>query len=183
MRNGKKMLRALISGIVMGALVLVLNFAPGMPEAQAAGGKGKVVYCDLQRAAKESKTGKKMLEDLEKELDKKSKELESKKEKVERMKADLNKKGSVMDDKQKKETEDKYFEAMRDYQRLREDVERDLKKSEMDFTQEIMKKLHKVVTDVGVDEGYDAIFPKETSVYFSKELDITDSLIKRLDRE
>lgn len=182
MKNQKKMLKIMVSGAVMGSFAFALSLGGWVSNAYSASGKGKIAFCDFQRAAKESKTGKGMLDDLEKVLDKKSKALEDQKSKVERMKEDLNKKSAVMDEKLKKETEDKYFDSMRDYQRLREDVERDLKKSEMDYTQEIMQKLRKVVLELGVDEGYDAIFPKETSVYYSKELDITDLLIKKLDR-
>ena len=46
----------------------------------------------------------------------------------------------------------------------------------------MMRKLQKVVLRIGVEGGYDAIFPKETSAYFAESLDITDQVMKALDR-
>ncbi|MBI5186778.1 MAG: OmpH family outer membrane protein [Nitrospinae bacterium] len=176
-RKGIKILAA-----TTGVMALLLPFENVSTASQAASPKGKIAFCDFQKAAKESKTGKKMLDDLQSELEKRSKSLEDKKDKLEGLRLELDKKSSVLDDNLKKQKEESYFESRRDLQRLREDVERDLKKKEYESTQEIMNKLREVVNQIGIDEGFDAIFPKETSVYFSKELDITDLVIKKLDR-
>ncbi len=167
---------------IAGMLALYLTFGASVAKPSYAGGKGKIAFCNFQKAAKESRTGKKLLDGLKKDLQTKSRSLEDKKNRLERLKSDLNKKSKVMDESLKKQKEEEYFKSMRDFQRLREDVEADLKKKEMEFTRTMMRKLQKVVLKIGVEDGYDVIFPKETSAYFSEKLDITDQVIKALDR-
>jgi Skp family chaperone for outer membrane proteins len=176
----RKSIKNLIA--ITGAAAFLVAMGSQPPTVESAESKGKIGFCDFQRAAKDSKTGKKMMDDLQRELEKKSKTLEDKKDKLESQRLELDKKSSIMDDNTKKGKEETYFESRRDLQRYREDVERDLKKMEYESTQEIMLKLKEVVNQIGIDDGYDAIFPKETSVYYSKELDITDLVVKKLDR-
>ncbi len=181
-RAGKGLRNTVKSVTLIGVLSIFLPMGIWITNAHTANIKSGIVFCDFQKAAKESKTGKRMLSELQRELEKKAKILQGKKERLDRLRSDLNKKSLVMDEEKKKAREDEYFDSMRDFQRYREDVERELKKKEAESTQKIMMKLRKVVREIGIDEGFDAILPMETSVYFSKELDITNLVIRRLDR-
>jgi len=163
-------------------MMFCLPLGISVPRAFAKGSRVRIAFCDSQRAMAESKAGKKMRNDLEALLKSESRPLEEKKKELNRLRLELDKKSTVMDESLKKEKEDAYFDAQRKLKRMSEDLKRALNKKQRELTMEIINKFRKTVRRIGIDEGYEVILPKKVGLYYSKDLDITNLVIRKLDR-
>jgi len=69
---------------------------------------------------------------------------------------------------------------VRDYQRLVQDSQNEVKKKEGEITGGILKELRDIVDKIGQEEGYSLILENVEGIilYSRKDLDITDRVIK-----
>lgn len=167
---------ALLAITMMTTVFLLEGYAEARSSSQ------KIAVCDAQKAAAESKAGKKMFKDLEKTLKAKGKIFEEKKQKLKRLGEALSKSSKALDPQEKKRKETDYLNAETDLKRYQEDTQRFVRAEEIEINRALSKKFIEAAKKVGKDEGYDLIIRKEAAIYFSKENDITDKITKELDR-
>jgi outer membrane protein len=69
---------------------------------------------------------------------------------------------------------------VRDYQRLVQDSQNELKKKEGELTGSIIRELREVVEKIGQDEGYSLLLENVEGIilYSRKDLDITEKVVK-----
>jgi outer membrane protein len=146
----------------------------------AAAEVGKIGYADLRVALNESEAGKKAKIELESLIKTKQAAIDEKGKSIEKLKGDLEKQTSVLSGEARKSKEEEIERLVRDYQRLVQDAQNDVKKKETELTGSILKELRDVVEKIGKDEGYSLILENvEGIILFSrKDLDMTDKVIK-----
>ncbi len=159
------------------ALVLSAAFPAGTASAADI---AKIGYVDLRVALNDSEAGKKAKTELESLIKTKQSTIDEKGKGIEKLKADLEKQGSVLSAEARKSKEDEIERLMRDYQRLVQDSQNEVKKKEGELTGSIIKDLRDVVEKIGGDEGYSLILENVEGIilYSRKDLDITDKVVK-----
>ncbi len=136
---------------------------------------------DIQKVLNESEAGKKAKSDLESLIKSRQSNIDEKGKVIEKMKSDLEKQTSVLSADARKNKEDELERVVREYQRLVQDSQADIKKKEAELTDGILKEIRDLVDKIGEEEGYTIIFEKGTVLYSSKGIDVTESVLKRFD--
>jgi outer membrane protein len=141
----------------------------------------KVGVVDLMKALNESHSGKKAKTELESLIKAKQSVLDQKGKEIEKAKADLEKQSSVLSAEAKKSKEEDLEKMLREYQRLVQDSQNEVKKKEGELTGGILKDIRAIVDKMGEEGGYTIILENvEGVVLFSqKEINLTDAVIKK----
>lgn len=162
--------------ILLCALVSAPLCAGAAPTADAA----KIGYVDLRVALNESNAGKKAKIELESLIKTRQAAIDEKGKAIEKLKGELEKQTSVLSADARKSKDEEIERMVRDYQRLVQDAQNDVKKKETELTGGILKELREVVDKIGQDEGYALILENVEGIilYSRKDLDITDKAIK-----
>ncbi len=143
----------------------------------------KIGIFDLQRVIKESKTVDSYRQKIGKEADAKKKLFLDKQNAVRLNEEKLRKEGKSLQAQDRKALEEKLQAEVRELQRLKEDIELELKKSDRELTEKTMLDINKVVQQIFDKENYSIIFEKNAAgaVRFKGSLDVTDKIIKTYD--
>lgn len=133
-----------------------------------------VVTCDAGKAAKVR-------------FDKKMKELQTKfkseEEELKELQTEIKKKSSAWSDEKKTEKVRNFQKSGRELQAKTEEARLEMKTMQDKELEPILKALEKVVNDYGAEKKYTAILDVKNSViYFDKTIDITDEVLKRLNK-
>jgi outer membrane protein len=153
--------------------------------AAAAGGGPRIAVIDTERILLNSTAGKKAIAELKKIQDQKEAELRGKQQEIKDLQDKLAQgRLSLAQDKlaeMAKALEDKEI-ALR---RLSDDATRDLNKKKDDLLGSIDEKVMPVINQIGKEQGYTMIFRKFESglIYADESIDITGSVIQRLDAQ
>ncbi len=156
------------------ALLVLPGFAPAADVA-------KFGSIDIQKVLNESEPGKKAKTDLEVLIKSKQTVIDEKGKTVEKMKSDIEKQVSVLSAEARKTKEDELEKNIREYQRLVQDSQSEVKKKEGELTDSILKEIRDIIEKVGEQEGYTLIIEKGMVLYSNKGIDITESVLKKYD--
>lgn len=169
------------NSVVIAALFLVVMISGVFVTGHAFGADLlKLGYVDLRVVLNESAAGKKAKVELETLIKTKQSAIDEKGKAIDKMKAELEKQSSVLSAGAKKTKEDEIERAMRDYQRLVQDSQSEVKKRESEATGSILKEIRDIVSKIGREEGYSIILENVEGIilYSKKDLDISDRVIK-----
>jgi len=139
----------------------------------------KIGYIDLQRIVYESDAGKKAKSELDALIKSKQVVVDEKRQTLEKLKSDLEKQASALSPGARKGKQDDYEKIEREYLRLAQDAEAELRKKDSELKEIILKDVFELMNKIGKEEGYALILDKGIAVYLDKSLDITDSVIKK----
>lgn len=141
----------------------------------------KIGYVDLRVALVESEAGKKAKAEMESMVKTKQAAIEEKGKAIEKLKGEIEKQAAVLSPEAKKSKEDEADRMMRDFQRLTQDAQAEVKKKEADLTGTILKDIKDVIDKIGQENDYSLILENFEGMilYAKKDLDITDKVIKR----
>jgi outer membrane protein len=134
---------------------------------------------DVQKVLNESEAGKKAKTDLEGLIKSKQTTIDEKGKSIEKLKADIEKQASVLSADARKNKEEELEKSVREYQRLVQDSQAEIKKKEAELTDTILKDIKDLVEKTGEQEGYALILEKGMILYSNKGIDITDTLLKK----
>lgn len=157
-------------------LAAVLSFMIFTVTAQAA---EKFAYVDLSRTFSEYKKTK----DYDKVLSEKEKKYTAERDKkIGELKQDEDKMNLLSDKKkeEKKQELDKKFKEFQEYDRGQQT---DLRKEQDERMKEILKDIEDAVKSYSEKEGYTLVFNDRVLVYQDKKLEITDEVIKILNKK
>jgi outer membrane protein len=140
----------------------------------------KIGYVDLQRALNESEAGKKAKDSFKSEVDRMEQSLERRKSEVEKLKDELEKKGLLLREEERDTLERDYRQKLRDFQRLYDDSQQELKIKDRDLTGRILEELRQVIQEMGEQGSYTVILEGNNTVvlYGAKTIDLTDTVIR-----
>ena len=136
---------------------------------------------DVQKILNESEAGKKAKSDLESLIKSKQSTIDEKGKAIEKLKADIEKQASVLSADARKTKEDELEKSIREYQRIVQDSQSEIKKKEAELTDVILKDTRELIEKTGEEEGYMLIIEKGMVLYSSKGIDLTDIVLKRYD--
>lgn len=140
----------------------------------------KIGYVDLRVALNESDAGKKAKVELESLIKTKQTAIDERGKTIEKLKGELEKQTSVLSAEARKAKEDEIERTVRDYQRLVQDAQAEVKKKENEVTGSILTELREVINKIANEDSYTLIFENVGGIiiYSKKDLDITDRVVK-----
>jgi outer membrane protein len=147
------------------------------------GAELKVGYVDLQRALNESEGGKKAKGNLENIIKSKQVLIDERGKAIEAFKAEIEQQSALLSEEARKNKQDDYDKKVRDYKRFVQDSQEDVKKKEVEFTNEILGELKAIVEEIGFTEHFSLILEKVEGVvlYADSAIDITEKVIQKYD--
>ena len=143
----------------------------------------EVGVLDVEKIVKESsamrdiqnKISKKQ-DEYQKEVTKKQNELEADQKRIE------SKKNVLSKDALEKET--KTFEKkIDDLKNFVEKKQNSLKKASLDSMGKVNDKIKEIIADISKEKNLDAIIPASQTLYYKDELDVSDEVLKRLNKK
>jgi outer membrane protein len=173
MKNNQLRQWFIFCSVVIGLLII--------PVASFAADAVKFGAIDVQKILNESEAGKKAKTDLETLIKSKQSMIDEKGKAIEKLKADIEKQASVLSADARKAKEDELEKSIREYQRVVQDSQSEIKKKEAELTDVILKDTRELIEKTGEEEGYMLIIEKGMVLYSSKGIDITDTVLKRYD--
>lgn len=145
----------------------------------------KLAYVDLQKALNLSKAGQDAKEKFAKEVEEAEGKLALKQEELKKLKEILEKQSAMLTEETLKEKEKDYQAKLRDFKRLYEDSQNELKLQDNEAVKAILEELVKVTQEYGKGNGFTFIFEKsESALLFADEArDVTEAILKIYDQQ
>jgi outer membrane protein len=138
----------------------------------------KIGYIDLQRAIRESESGKRAKDTFQSEVKRVEADLLKEKQEIERLKAEIDKKGALLRDEERGNLEREFQRRYVGYQRSMRDSQEELRQREGELTSRIIKELESVVVEVGKAEKFTLIFERSQLLYSDQGIDITAKVVE-----
>ena len=150
--------------------------------ARAEGGADFAVI-DIEKILNESKAGKSLKAQLEKKRKEFQTEFSSKEKTLQDAAKKLVEKKDEMEPEklasERKKFETQLLETRKLFQKRRASLDRGLGKAMQDLRREVIQ----IAAEVADEKQYKAVLTRDSVVIVQKELDITDELLKRLDKK
>ncbi|MFP4477641.1 MAG: OmpH family outer membrane protein [Desulfatibacillaceae bacterium] len=149
----------------------------------AAHGAGKVGFINLKRLVNESDLGKTAKKDIAKLRKDRTADATEKQRQVNHLKQVIEEQGDTMSPEEKREKLEALQKTYKDYQRLIEDAKEDIAREDRELVSIILKKADDVLKEVAKKRKYTIILKDPATIgYLDPEVDITDEVLKELDR-
>lgn len=161
------------------ALAVCLGLASGVASAQAPV-QGKFGYVSTERILRDAAPAVRAQKKIEAEFKKRDDELARMAEQLKRMQDDLDKNSVTMSETQRRSKEREFGELNRDFQRKQREFREDLNQRRNEELAQVVAQANQVIQQIAEQEKYDIIF--QDAVFHSPRIDITDKVIKALDK-
>lgn len=165
-------------------VLLSLMAGPALAWAQGAG-PAKVGLINIQEAIAASAEGKKAFGDIQTKFRPRQQELQRQQQEIQALQDQLQKGVNTLSDEEQRRLSRELEEKQRLFKRATEDVDADFRSEGQDVIQRIGRKMVPLINDYAQQNGYVLIFdPAAVQLpvyYLSKEVDITEDLVKRYD--
>jgi len=162
-------------------LILAL-FLIALLAGTAFGGEGRTGFIDLQRALSETQEWQVRSGEFKKEFEREQILISAREAKIAQMLEDINKQSMVLDPSLKKEKEEAFRSERRDFQRYVKDKSEEFSAREKEMTEELVKKMVKVLKKVGKEKDFTMILEKKSVLYSDEDKDITSAAVKVYDK-
>lgn len=144
----------------------------------------KVGYIDINRLVNDSNMGKAASSALKKLRKEKESRLQKKKDQIDKLDALVNNAKSKLDEAERLNKARKLADLKTEYKRMTEDANQAIKWKNDDIVRHILEKAIPIIKRIAQKDGYTMIVRNpDALIYVSKSVDITDSVIKQLNRE
>ena len=156
-------------------LIVFLMFAQATP------GYAKdlrVGVIDIQAAVTGTKEWKKEFASFKTKFEKEKISIAAKEKNLKKMIEDLNKKSMVLSPELKKKKEEALIKKKKDFERYVQDKNEEFAKNEKTITSIILKKMVKIVKDLGESKKFTMILEKKGGLYFDQSVDLTTLAIR-----
>lgn len=164
----------------LAAMVAVLLACVGLVVAECPAAEMKIGVINVQKVLLTCEAGKKAKE----KVDAKMKELQGTfKQDEEALKAlqdEIKKKSSAWSEEKKAEKVREYQKNGRELQVKTDDAKFEMKQLQDKEVEPILKMLEKVVEKFGKENKYTAVLESRNGLYFDDSIDVTDTIIKKL---
>jgi outer membrane protein len=141
----------------------------------------KVGVFDMDRVLNESKRWAKERDAFVKRGTELQKDYEKKVAELKALKESLEKKAGMLSEQARREKEREYQQKARELERMGQDADAELKQMNKESSTRFNKSLTIIIRKLGQEEKYTLILEGGTVPYASKEIDITDQVIKAFD--
>jgi len=168
-------MRAVKCAIALSLLVLFF-FTNSLFAADVA----KIGVIDLQKILESSNSGKSIQAELKTQKDKMESDLKQKGSEIETIGKRLERESMVMSKEMREDKEREQRIKINDFKSLQKKYRSDLQKFEVQLMNQLQKDIKELVDDIGKKGGYLLIINKYSVLYAPGSIDLTDSLIKKL---
>jgi outer membrane protein len=144
----------------------------------------RIAIVDVQKVVNESIIGKAARSNLEREMQKAKVKLSNMQTDFERQKTDLEKQSSVLSGAALEDRREGLAKKQVEVQRTYQDMQEQLAKLNDKEIRKVVDEINAVVKDLAKNRSYEFVFEKDRQavVYAASKLDITDEVIKLLDK-
>ena len=133
----------------------------------------RVGVIDIQAAVTGTKEWKKEFASFKTKFQKEKISIGAKEKNLKKMIEDLNKKSMVLSPELKKKKEEALIKKKKNFERYVQDKNEEFAKSEKAITSIILKKMVKIVKDLGESKNFTMILEKKVGLYFDPSVDLT----------
>jgi len=138
----------------------------------------KVGYADKLRILFEYNKAKQLNDELEKENQNAIKEFDKKAEEIKKIRDEM----ELLSESAKKEKESVLEQKLKSLDEFRKERQREIGRKYDESIRGISKEIADVCEKYGKDNGYDAIIDTRATLYVPDSLDITDGILKELNK-
>ena len=133
----------------------------------------RVGVIDLQAAVTGTKEWKKEFASFKTKFQKEKIAIATKEKNLKKLIEDLNKKSMVISPELKKKKEESLIKKKKEFERHVQDKNEEFAKSEKAITSIILKKMVKIVKDLGESKNFTMILERKIGLYFDQSVDLT----------
>ena len=144
------------------------------------GAQSKFGFVNTQRVLSESQPATRAQKRIEAEFQKRDHELARLADQLKRMQDDIDRNGVTMGESQRRNKEREFGELNRDFQRKQREFREDLNQRRNEELAQVIEQANRIIRQIAEQEKFDIIF--QDAVYASQRIDITDKVIKALDK-
>ena len=141
----------------------------------------KIGYFDMDRILNESKQWAKERDAFVKRGNELQKAFEKKAAELKALKESLEKKAGMLSEQARREKEREYQQKARELERMGQDADAEIKQMNKESATSFNKSLMIVIKKLGQEGKYTVILEAGAVPYASKEIDITDQVLKAFD--
>ena len=165
----------------LAAFVATAAVAQTSPPAPAAASSVKIAVIDVERLVRESALGKEAFNRLKKINDTKKEDADKLAKELKEMEQKLADQGQSLTEDKREALQKQYQEKAMAFKRFNEDAGRELDQAQQKELAELQRRVLPVITEVGKERGYTAIFNKFNAglVFADDAVDVTDDVLKR----
>lgn len=156
-----------------------LLIAASMPIAAAAQ-EIKIGFVSTERIFRDAAPAKAATAKLEQEFSKRDKDLQELAARLKQSAEKLDKDGPVLSDSERGKRQRELAEMDKDFQRRQREFREDLNQRRNEELAVVLEKANKVIKQLAEAEKYDIVF--QEAVYFSPRIDITEKVLKALNK-
>ena len=164
-------------------LIFLLLLFAYIPAQVMAADKVKIGIVNLDRAGRESKRGKEIVESMKHRVKKEQEMITKKQSRVKELRKELEKQGLIMSKELKRKKEADFRAESRKLQRHVKDAEEEIRITQREATNKILKELIEIVKEIGEKDGYTYVTSSEFTVYSIEAIDITDKVIREYNKK
>ena len=128
---------------------------------------------DIQAAVTGTNEWKKEFASFKTKFQKEKLSIAAKEKNLKKMIEDLNKKSMVLSPELKKKKEEALIKKKKNFERYVQDKNEEFAKSEKAITSIILKKMVKIVKDLGESKNFTMILERKVGLYFDQSVDLT----------
>ena len=160
--------------VTLFAIILMCTFIASAAQAEL-----KIGVVDLQKAMELSEAGQKAKAIFQKKVDKVQQDLKAKQDELGKLKDELDRQSVLLSEEARIEKQSSYQLGLKDFKRLYEDAQEELRREDAKLSEKILKDLQDVIEEYGEKEKYDLIMEKTQSglIHRNADLDITNKII------
>ena len=133
----------------------------------------RVGFIDIQSAVTNTKEWKKEFAAFKTRFQKEKEKITKKENNLKKMIENLNKQSMVLSPEKKKKKEEDLIKQKKEFERHVQDKNEEFAKTEKMITSKILKKMVKIVTDLGKSKKFTMILEKKVGIYFDQSVDLT----------
>ncbi len=139
----------------------------------------KIGVVDLQKAMELSEAGQKAKTLFQKKVDQVQSDLKAKQDELALLKEEIDRQSVLLSDEARMEKQSSYQSGLKDFKRLYEDAQEELRMEDAKLSEKILKELQEVIEEYGAKEKFDLIMEKTQSGLLHRDmsLDITSKII------
>ncbi len=173
------MMRLTFSILLAISIALVGSLSSNAKQEQS---DSKIGIINVQKVVMESKAGKEAREAFERDLGNKRAVLRVKEEDLKKLEAALKEQAVKLTPEERRKKEEEFAQGLKELQRLKQDLEDELKKKDRDLSSSMLKEIFEVTQKVGQEKQFTIILQSGPQIiYRDKTIDITDEVLKRYD--
>jgi len=171
-------------GVAVAAVVAVLIGPAAITRAETF----KVAVLDRQAVLEKTKSGKRAMDVMKDFAKSRERILNTDEQELRGLAKELQDPSSGLSDAAKRDKQEKLGAKFQEYQRRRQEFEREIQAKQKELGDDYEKKIKEVASEIAQKEGYTAVMDKGSDtifkivIYYQPGIDLTDRVVKEFDR-